>query len=878
MIKRVINKENYLSIYRFIKNYKFEISIILLIAYFIIKNKILTAALAIPTNYIPLDGDSRKELLTGYLLTKDPFFLGGAYSGSLQNYHPGPIPYNYPSALGWYFSELFEKYNLSQFYITYNIIYLLSITTILITGLVIYKIYNLKITFIYILLAVMTFIFNNGYQYTVGFPTRFNPGNMIITSILVIFLLLASLKKVTPVYTYLLIFFSGLLFQTHLSSSLFTIIILIYSVTTLHRKYNVNYLLFFLAFTPWLQMIIRAITKYSDIINTLEYLKFRAKTQDLSISSLYQQIPFQSIITNLNLNQNTINYINILAITFILLTPIIIYFIFKKENKVHSNKVIIILSFSFLFDILINIIISKESQQHNHLAAYTFFSTFFIIKMVISNIKNISIQKIMILLTFILAILFNNSKNILPHDNNYYLTKSTISKIKAQPVKLEYYDHYNLIASGYLDLTYELLINDIDLCISKPNLKDLNSLYNNKYLQTYISNLGYIKKLYCTQKQNKESDRKALYLLEDATMTINDTFLDAKLLARIPNYNNRNCAKDYHKLTTINNKKDDLCGAFNNYPPIIDQSLYLQNNNKEKMNNKEYISLIDSSILSGKENYNNQPTSSNCINTCQAHYININNQINTFVEIYNYINNNINNTIITNKNNLIDNIINNYNSEYSTLRYNNNLSEEKNEYKKIGNFIFKYKDTINSEKIYLSPLNNIELTNFNCSIELFQKEKLFLTTLPRCKNNDAFITDEINNKIKEKIISAKIYKIIYDKKNITNRKLIISELVGKIESTTNDFNDDLLSNIKIEKVNKEESLDNRYFSQNYNFPKNQKLKYNQKHPITSLNISTLLKIPNGKPELCSIYLYQPWYYLIPDFILVEIISCRELSI
>lgn len=77
-----------------IKENFFDLLIYLGVFYYIIKYKVLSITLAQDLDILPNSGWPRREHLVGQRLVNEPFFMGGAYSGSIDNFNLGPIPFN----------------------------------------------------------------------------------------------------------------------------------------------------------------------------------------------------------------------------------------------------------------------------------------------------------------------------------------------------------------------------------------------------------------------------------------------------------------------------------------------------------------------------------------------------------------------------------------------------------------------------------------------------------------------------------------------------------------------------------------------------------------------------------------------------------------
>jgi hypothetical protein len=865
MLKNIEKNKIY---YKLIKN-KFDIFVFAVFSIFIYKNNLLFSALNMKSDYLP-GANVRREYLIGHIISENPFYLGGAYSGSLTGNHPGPIPYNYPSAIGWLLYDLFPN-KVYPFYITYNILYLISLTLIGISYLLIKKIYNNETSSLFLILIMASFIFNNGSAYTTGLPTYFNPGLTQILSIVTIFSLLAQIRYHNLKYTYLTIFVSGLLMQNHLATLLFSTIAMSISLYNLYiNKKNVKKIIMIFSLTPWIQTIIRVLTEFESVVDILKYMNYRSDSVSNNRATLINQLPFNSVLQKFNISNarelsNADSYAIIFIIIFLLL-PIVNYLILNKSFTLNTKQKNILKTLTLLFqiDIIINLIITKEPHQHNHLAAYSYMFIVVILYLITVKIKQTKTKYIFYLFLSIFILLNNNSKNITLSGNNNLLTTNAIIKLKNSPIKIEKYDHYNMISSGYLDLVYELIINKVDFCLTKPDLNNIKKLFYPNQVKSLTANLGFIEHLYCDKNQENDKNRKAIYLFEDATATLPARIANLSLITRLPNLDNRACNDEYYIFEGIKQKYHDNCGVYNSYPPLIDLSLYIDDLPID-INEQ-----IDNNIYTEKKYDSIDWTNKNCIKTCKNLYLDINQQINSITSIYNYIaNEKIN---FENYEFKISNIISKYKSLYTKLEFIKNIKV--NDDGILGYINIYYNEKNDDEKIHLhyNDKDKFKKNKFNCIVNVNKSEEKVFYSYPECNYNDiSKINILLNEKIYKKATMTEIYKKIYQ--NYNGKPLILSNIISVLEKTDTTKTSNI-NNFKVINYNNKISNKNKLFNNGKNTTSNYEKEYVDKYPI--VGISVVINY-NDKDmyNSCTANIYQPWYYIIPDYYHIDITECTK---
>lgn len=593
------------------KDIIFDISVFLSISYYIIKYKVFTITLFHNTNTLPSLGWPRREHLVGHRLFGEPLFTGGAYSGSIDNFNLGPIPFNYPVGLGWVISGLTKSANVTPFYITTNIFYFITLALLIYIINIIGKLYG-KIgayTIIFILISSITILY--GQDYFTKIPTYMNPGSVQFYSIFVIFLFLASLRSNNKKYLYLLIFFSGILLQNYIATIPFCIIILLYGLYSLRidlNKSKLTYIYITLSLIPWIQILIRILTDLEGINSSIKFILFRNSWEDISnysipLSNLINQTPFNNLLANLYNVRQTPTSLSIVFLLFYLSLPLLNYILIKKDLKNEKSKLMLlkIVTLFFIIDILLNIYASNEAQQFNHLAGYSYLFTFLIIYNVLNIFKgrkNLAI--ISLLLT--ISVLSNTSNAQTYGQDERIITASVKNRLLEKPIKIMKYDYYNSMDTVYTDFVYELLTYNVDLCLLKP---DENAINNSNSESTFISsrlrNLKFVEHLFCNSSQINDSNRNALYLMEDPSMSLPLKLKNATLITRISNKLNQRCAPEYYRKLEISNKTKGLCLLYYKAgEPNNNISVYLESNLEVAGISIEQNKIIESSILNGK--------------------------------------------------------------------------------------------------------------------------------------------------------------------------------------------------------------------------------------------------------------------------------------
>jgi hypothetical protein len=606
-------KNKFLYIY---KNILFDMFIGLTLLYYFVEYKILSITLFQDINLQPGRGWPRQEHLVGHRLLSEPLFMGGAYSGSIDNYNLGPIPYNYPVGLGWLTNKVLPKFEISPFYITTNVLYFITLAIIIYIIYLAGKLYNRKGVYIFIFIFVASLTINKGEHYYTGIPSYMNPGSVQFYSILTILLFLASFKTNSRKYLYLLIFFSGILLQNYIATIIYCVILLLYGLYGLKKsndKSKLTYLIATISLLPWLQIIYRIATGFAEINDTIKFIIYRNSWENttnysISLTSLINQNPFNNLLANL-IDKNALpNSLSIIFGIYFISLPLLNYLLLKKEiiNNNNKSRVLKIITLLFTIDIIINIYASNEGQQFNHLAGYSYLFTFLIIYKILHNFKG---KTTLFILSFMIALAtFSNTSQVYNKaQENNILSNSVKAELRKQPIKIIQYDFYNRMEAAYTDFVYELLSENIDLCLIEPNKSTINKLYgkNNSHVDSMLRNNKFVKHLFCDFSQVNEKERRSVYLIEDPSSSLPFKLKNASLVARMSNEFTNRCSPEYYRKLEINLQSKNECMYFRPGNTLINLSVYLQDNTKIVDPFTSQNKIIESSILSGKTNWGN---------------------------------------------------------------------------------------------------------------------------------------------------------------------------------------------------------------------------------------------------------------------------------
>lgn len=890
------------SINIFLKNNFIELIAIFFISFFIFSNDILLSLVNLPKDFLPFLGDYRREHLLGHGFLTNPLLNFGAYSGSLGDYHPGPFPYNYPLAISWFLHEKFPQLGLYPFYTLNLILFFLKTISLILTSFIIYKMFKKIGLYLFTLIMILSINYSVNRDYFLSINSSLNPGSVQFLSIAVSFLFISTIFYKDKKYLLLLIFFSGLLTQNHISSFIFTFILLIYSLSKYIKNYfkKVNYYIyFFLSCIPWLQTLIRLIIEYKSIFEINNYVsKNKIGNQLLNFGSLVEQTPFYSIIGKYNpYPYDNLPILSHIYLIFIILLPFLIFNLIKFYIHLSRNSLLIgkFLILLFTFDIIINLVISKEPQQRNHLAGYIYLFVFLILLRLILYIKNNSNQNIIVFSLIIISTLSYNYSNELKTtqydkiQKNNLISKSVKDELASKPIKLAQFDYYNLINSAYLDLVYELLTYNVDICIIKPELSKLKENYSDNFIKTITQNLVFVKHLYCNSTQLSEPERRSIYLLEDASSSLPNNLYKAELLTRIPNYINRKCVLEYYHAIGSSSIYNNRCRYTNDRKatgksfdlrPAIDLSLYLERDEFDYDLLAHQKNVLESSFLSADNNLNNN----------SKLLVNVDKHTSSIVELYKYLN--IVNYKLSNnypeklssKLLINDALLQNsklYFDAYSHLEFIPHGGEDVNTADNLTlgtyRFAFKSKFFPTSElNKGLSGKNKL----FYCDIRVNLIKGILINDLPTCKNNNSKLSiGELNNIIREKLILSYINYLLYDNEKIPIRVPSNKDLTDIFQSLIykNIYYTSFV-NVKLVKFSDQESEKNRLYFLNKKSYRQSYYNFYDKHKIASFEVELDVTADNYNniSYKCTVEFSQPWYYMLPNYLSGRVINCKNI--
>lgn len=248
---------------------------------------------------------------------------------------------------------------------------------------------------------------------------------------------------------------------------------------------------------------------------------------------------------------------------------------------------------------------------------------------------------------------------------------------------------------------------------------------------------------------------------------------------------------------------------------------------------------------------------------------NVNTQVNTIAEIYNYtLMINSNNSLKSNDSNLY-NIINNklvndtklYKSKYSNLIYKPLLNTINKEVVMLGSYEFSFNDNTHFININDESSFSKDKKIFNCIIKVFLIDDYIYSHFPECNyQNLPSFNKEFNYKIKEVIILSYLNNIVYTDNSYLNKDIDLHYIQNKLE-------DYYFSSYYPKFSYKITSMERNLNSTN-NLP------INNKNFILSVAVTLLLDPTTEKYETCGVKFFYPDIELTPDFIHGEVVSCE----
>jgi|688.fasta_scaffold56408_2 hypothetical protein len=873
-------------------NYIFDSLMLILIGIYIIKENVLTVSLNINKEYFPV-GEQRIELITGEKISRVPTFIKGPYTNNLDEYNLGPIPYNYPSAIGWFLHGKGPFEGISNYYITANILYFSALLTLLLSIIIIFKNFDKIYGYLFTFLILSSFTISEGSNYFYQIPNTINPGSVSIYAIAVSAIFLSSLKNNKLSYIFLLIFFSGVLLQNHLTSIIYASALLLYSMIVLFKlkKEKKNYLLLSFALIPWVQIlfnIIDILTRYNLKIDDIAMNRNKIALFENNINQI---LPFNNIIDTYKINGSSLSYIIYLSIYII---PILNYFLIRKEINIsnYKRKLFKWVSLISTIDIFINNYSVHEPQHRYYIAGQIFLFIIFLFVFLQKKI-NKKIIKITILILFLNLINFNMSSGANQNTNNKYLTKANIERLKQSPVILINYDYYNQNTSVTLELIYELIYHKIDFCVKKLNY---GGKFEKSDIGDFYKSLIYYADYICTEKQLNE-DRKKLYLIEDKAEALPIYFNKAVMLTRLPNnyisqkeifkndskYLNSTieCEKESENYNYEYNLYDTSCLNKKYHSALVTNSLYLENNDLAKNFIKKIYdqkNILNNILYANEEIFYNVNNCKNCVNNL----ISLEKQDSIAIEVKEYLNY-YHDYILSDKrdistvNNQIESNLDILKNDFLNLNYDEKINIGKEE-KLIGEYTLLYKDKIANENIILiqkvkeNEYNIVANKNFTCSYKVYNIEKNISIDTPFCTLlNDSKYNNSINEKIKNKAIIKEIYQILYKNLNIENRDNILENITNSTY-----YNSDVIKSIEILDTKSTPTEKNNIFHRFTIFHDPEKIEYELKNKIISITakVNYQKEVNSAKTNQCLVEIFQPWYYMIPKYHYIDIHSCN----
>jgi hypothetical protein len=389
------------------------------------------------------------------------------------------------------------------------------------------------------------------------------------------------------------------------------LILLLYSILFLLKNYKLSFrnnVFLALALIPWIQIILYKILDFKELLYIINFIRYRNtwydETNTVNTSTLYNQIPFNNVVNNfIDISKYSEN-LNYLFFFMFLLFIISNHFLIKKEiiklgflNKLFYLNIITIF---FILDYIINTYVAKEPQQYNHIAGHSYLFFFLIIYKLLSLI-NSHIKKIFIIFLLIMFAVLNSTSNAVTfYQDKSILTDSVKSLLLPTPLKLVKYDFYNVSEVAYTDFVYELLENNADICIVKPDLSVYNMQSNR--LDNLSASLHLVEHLYCNENQLSDKNRLSVFLVEDASLSLPLYLSGMTKISVLINDATRRCVPDLQRnLLDLSSPISQNCQPSYIYSPHYNLSIYIDRTYNENNISNHQNKLIESLILSGKD-------------------------------------------------------------------------------------------------------------------------------------------------------------------------------------------------------------------------------------------------------------------------------------
>jgi hypothetical protein len=206
-VKFLVSKISITKLLHYIKYNPLDLLLTLSLFYFISSNNLLTSTLNNIKDFLPYGGEYRREHLLGHRFLIEPFLNGGAFTGSLGDFHPGPIPYNYPLFISWFIYDKFPNSGIYPYYILSNLLFFTMVLILVIMAFTIKKIFNMIGLYLFIFIMMLSLNYTGGRDYYLSLQSTLNPNSVQFYSILLSFLFMATVINKDKKYLFLLIFF-----------------------------------------------------------------------------------------------------------------------------------------------------------------------------------------------------------------------------------------------------------------------------------------------------------------------------------------------------------------------------------------------------------------------------------------------------------------------------------------------------------------------------------------------------------------------------------------------------------------------------------------------------------------------------------------------
>jgi hypothetical protein len=212
-----------------------------------------------------------------------------------------------------------------------------------------------------------------------------------------------------------------------------------------------------------------------------------------------------------------------------------------------------------------------------------------------------------------------------------------------------------------------------------------------------------------------------------------------------------------------------------------------------------------------------------------------------------------------------------YQSKYTKLKLieNININSELLGYLKIS---YHERNDIEEIKLFSNNDDKYKKNEFACTIKINNKDDKVIFSYPECNyNNNNEINKTLNEKIHKKTSMAELYKKIYHEYN--GKPLSVNNISINLENKDITSNSNI-KNLYIISSNNKISNKNLLFNNGKKESNDTVDEFLDKYPLVDKKIKISYH-DKSIFESCIANIYQPWYYIIPQYYHINIIECKN---